>query len=138
MHAGNSEVALDHLLGEPLDFCFCVAEDHCLGNGQTVVQIAKGIEFPFLFVNCDEELLNPLEGQLISLHENFDGVVHEFSTHLEDFLWEGGADDDCLSLEGQKSKDFMNLISESFFPFGSLFKHLISLIQDEHLYFTKI
>ncbi len=31
VHAGHSEVALNHLLCQPLHLCLCVAENHCLG-----------------------------------------------------------------------------------------------------------
>lgn len=77
MHAGHGEVILDHLLGQPLHLANAVAEDDGLGDGQVVVQVAQGLEFPLLFLYRDEVLLYALEGQLVALHQDLYRFVHE-------------------------------------------------------------
>lgn len=43
-----------------------VAEDDGLGDGQGVVQVTQGVELPLLPLHGNEELLDPLQGQLIA------------------------------------------------------------------------
>lgn len=43
-----------------------VAEDDGLGDGQGVVQVTQGVELPLLPLHGNEELLDPLQGQLIT------------------------------------------------------------------------
>lgn len=56
--------------GKP-DLPLSVAEDHGLGDGQSVVQITKSIKLPLLPFYCHKELLYPLQSQLIT-----EGVTH--------------------------------------------------------------
>lgn len=56
--------------GKP-DLPLGVAEDHGLGDGQSVVQITKSIKLPLLPLYCHKELLYPLQSQLIT-----EGVRH--------------------------------------------------------------
>lgn len=43
-----------------------VAKDDGLRDGQRVVQVAQGVELPLLSLYGDEELLDPLQSQLIT------------------------------------------------------------------------
>lgn len=43
-----------------------VAEDDGLCDGQGVVQVTQGVKLPLLSLHGDEELLDPLQGQLIT------------------------------------------------------------------------
>lgn len=90
VHAGDGEVVLAHLVGEPLDLGLGVDEDDGLGDGEGVVEVAEGVELPLLLVDLDEELLDALQGELVPLDEDLDGVVHELVGHVEDLLREGG------------------------------------------------
>lgn len=45
---------------------FGVAEDDGLCDGQGVVQVTQGVKLPLLSLHGDEELLDPLQGQLIT------------------------------------------------------------------------
>lgn len=45
---------------------FGVAEDDGLCDGQRVVQVTQGVKLPLLSLHGDEELLDPLQGQLIT------------------------------------------------------------------------
>lgn len=132
VHAGDSEVVLNHLLGKPLDLCLRIAEDDCLGYCQTVIEVTKGIEFPLLLVNRNEELLYPLQRQLVTLYQDLYRIVHELTTHLQDLLRQSRAYDYSLSLEGQKSKNLMYLVSKSFLSLRALLEHLICLVENEH------
>lgn len=43
-----------------------VAEDDGLGDGQRVVQVTQSVKLPLLPLHGNEELLDPLQGQLIT------------------------------------------------------------------------
>lgn len=66
MHGTNSEVCLPHLFGQPVDFTFCVAEYDSLGDRECVVQIAEGVEFPFLTFHGYEELFDSFQCQFVT------------------------------------------------------------------------
>lgn len=86
VHATHREVALSHLVGQPTHLRFGVAEDHRLRNRQRVIQVTQRIELPLLLVDLDEELLDALQCQLISLHQYTDWVVHELVGHVQNLL----------------------------------------------------
>ena len=50
-----------------------VAEDDGLCDGERVVQVAECVKFPLLFLHRDKELLDPLERQLVALHQHLNG-----------------------------------------------------------------
>jgi hypothetical protein len=92
-----------------------------------VVKVAKGVEFPVLLLDGDEELLDTLERQLVSLDEDSDRVGHELGRHLEDVVREGGGEDDDLRGGRKVSVDVVDLVLKS------LVEELVGLIENEHL-----
>ncbi len=70
VHAGDGEVSLPHLLREPVHLPLGVAEDDGLGNGERVVQVTQCVELPLLPLHRHEELLDALQRQLITLHQD--------------------------------------------------------------------
>lgn len=46
-----------------------VTEDDSLGDGERVVEIAQGVELPFLPLHSHEKLLDSFKGQLITVGE---------------------------------------------------------------------
>ena len=60
VHGGHGEVVLSHLVGQPVHFLLGVAEDHRLGDGERVVQVAEGIELPLFLLHSHKELLDTL------------------------------------------------------------------------------
>lgn len=81
-HGRDSEFAGVHLLGEPVDLPPGVTEDDSLGDGDGLVEIAESVKLPFLLLDGNVELLNTLEGELVPLDENADGISHEFLRDL--------------------------------------------------------
>ena len=77
VHAANCEVGLSHFGSEPLDLLARVAKNDGLSNGEGVVKVAESVEFPLLFVDLDEELLDAFEGELVSLDEYSNRIFHE-------------------------------------------------------------
>jgi hypothetical protein len=104
-HGGDCELAGVHLLSEPVDLPPGVAEDDSLGNGDSLVEIAKGVEFPLLLLNSDVELLDTFEGQLITLDKDADGVTHELLGDLEDISGHGRRQEDNLGVLGKELED---------------------------------
>mmetsp|Transcript_95161 Transcript_95161/g.198964 ORF Transcript_95161/g.198964 Transcript_95161/m.198964 type:complete len:436 (-) Transcript_95161:34-1341(-) len=126
--SGNSEVGFSHLLGQPIHLLLGVAEDHGLSDGQGVVKIAQGVELPLLALHRNEELLDALQSQLISLHQHSEGLVHELVGHLEHLMGHGGRHQHHLGGRWQVSVDIVDLLLEA--PV----QHLIGLIQHQHLH----
>jgi hypothetical protein len=60
VHGGHGEVVLSHLVGQPVHFLLGVAEDHRLGDGERVVQVAEGVELPLFLLHSHKELLDTL------------------------------------------------------------------------------
>lgn len=123
----DCKVCLSHLLGQPVDLSLCVAEDDGLGDGEGVVEITEGVKLPILLLYGDEELLDPLEGQLVSLYEDPDRVGHELCRHLEDVVGEGGREDDDLGRGREVAVDVVDLLLEA------LVEQLVRLVEDEDL-----
>ena len=90
VHGGDGEVATLHLLGEPVDLAAGVAEDHSLGDGEGLVEIAEGVKLPVLTLHGDVELLDTFEGELVALDQDADGVAHELLGDLKDLSGHGG------------------------------------------------
>ena len=70
VHGGDGEVGLAHLVGQPVDLLLGVAEDDGLRDRERVVQVAQRVELPLLALDRDEELLDPLERQLVALDQD--------------------------------------------------------------------
>ena len=125
VHARDGEVTLLHLLLQPVDLASGVAVDNGLGNGQSLVQIAQGLELPFLTVDSNVELLNTFQGQLVLLDENTNGFAHEAIRDLEDIQGHGSGEKANLDLFREELENVVDLLLES------TRKHLIGLIQEE-------
>jgi hypothetical protein len=82
MHVAYSEVSFTHLPSQPFYLVSLVAKDNCLGHSQCIIKVAKGFKFVILFFDCYEELLDTVKRQFISLNQNLQGVVHEFTCHV--------------------------------------------------------
>ena len=57
-----------------------------LGNSESVVEVAQSVKLPLLPLNGHEELLDPLQRQLVTLHQDADWVRHELAGHLQDLV----------------------------------------------------
>jgi len=127
MRGGHSVVAIAHLLSEVVDLAACVAEDNGLSDVECVVEIAEGIQFPLFAVHGDVKLLDTLKGKLITLHEDAYWGVHETLSDLERLGRHGGREKSDLGAGGEGLENVIDLVLET------TGKHLIGLIEDEHL-----
>lgn len=113
VHGRDGEVTGGELVGEPVDLSAGVAEDDGLGDGDSLVQVREGVELPLLLLDGDVELLDTLQGKLILLDQNANGVTHELGGDLEDVLGHGGGKKDDLGGLGQELEDIVDLLSET-------------------------
>ena len=121
-----------HLLGEPVHLSPGVAVDDGLCNGQGGVEIAQGVELALLALDGNVELLDTLQGQLISLDEDADGVAHELGGDLQHLQEHGGTEDGALHGLGHVLEHVVDLLLEA------TGKHLIGLIEDEELHVVQL
>jgi len=84
VHGRHGEFTRGELFREPVDFPAGVAEDDGLGDRDGFIKIRECIEFPFLLLDGNVELLDTFEGKLITLDENADRITHELLGDLED------------------------------------------------------
>ena len=128
MHGGDSEVTAGELVGEPVDLSAGVAEDDGLSDGNGLVKIGESLQFPIFLLDGNVELLDTFEGKLILLDEDTDWVTHELGGDLEDILRHGSGKKDDLGRLREELEDVVDLLSET------TGKHLIRLVEDEHLH----
>mmetsp|Transcript_5005 Transcript_5005/g.12711 ORF Transcript_5005/g.12711 Transcript_5005/m.12711 type:complete len:378 (+) Transcript_5005:516-1649(+) len=127
VRGGHGEVPGAHLVCQPVYLAAGVGEDHGLRDGQGLVQVAQGVQLPLLLVNVDVELLDTLEGQLVTLHENAHRLRHELARDLQRLRGHGGGEHAHLQLAGEQLEDVVDLVLE---PAG---QHLVGLVQGEDL-----
>lgn len=113
VHGGDGEITGSQLVGEPVDLSAGVAEDDSLGDGNGLVEIREGVKLPLLLLNGNVELLDTLEGKLVLLDENADGLAHELGGNLKDVLGHGGGEKDDLGALGKELEDVVDLLSET-------------------------
>lgn len=130
VHAADSEVGLAHLVGQPVDLAPGVAEDDSLSDGQCVVEITQSVKLPVLLLDGDEVLLETLEGQLVTLNKDANGVGHELGRHVQHVVGEGSRHHDDLRGGREVSVHVVDLLSES------LVEQLIGFVENQHLNVT--
>ena len=113
VHGRDGEITGGELVGEPVDLSAGVAEDDGLGDGDGLVQVGESVELPLLLLNGDVELLDTLQGKLVLLDQNANGVTHELGGDLEDVLGHGGGQENNLGGLGQELEDVVDLLSET-------------------------
>ena len=69
VHGTHGKIRLAHFFGQPIDLTFGVAEDHCLCDGKRIVQVTESIELPLFTFDCDEELFDAFQRQLITVKD---------------------------------------------------------------------
>ncbi|KAI6772526.1 hypothetical protein HG530_003484 [Fusarium avenaceum] len=146
VHGGDSEVTSSELVGKPIDLSAGVAEDDGLGDSDGLVQVGKSVKLPLLLLNSNVELLNTLQGKLILLDQDADGVTHELGCDLKNVLGHGGGEKDDLGGLRKELEDVVDLLGETTLRRKvsitecvvdqrlSYRKHLIGLVEDEHLH----
>jgi len=124
---GDGEFLRSHSVGQLIDLSSGVAKNDGLGDVESIVQIDQGIELPVLLFDQDVKLLDTLEGELVSLDEDSDRVVHELLCDFESFRGHGGREQANLGIRREGGEDVIDLVLES------SGQHLVGLIKNEHL-----
>ncbi len=101
-----------------------VTEDDSLRNGEGIVEVAKSVKLPVLLLDRNEELLNALERQFITLDEYPNRIRHKLGGHLEYIVREGCTEKNNLGCGREISVDVVNLVLEA------LVQQLVGLIKN--------
>merc|ERR1719225_2127350 len=78
-----------------------------------LVEIAKGVKLPLLSLHRDVELPNTLEGQLLLLDKDTNGVPHEPGRDLQHLLGHRSRQKNDLDLLVEMTEDVINLVLET-------------------------
>jgi hypothetical protein len=124
VHGRDSEVTGSKLVGKPINLSSGVAEDNCLCDGDSLVQIRKGVQFPILLLNSNIELLDTLKGKFCLLDQDTDRVAHELGGDLKNILRHGGGEKNDLGGLREKLEDIVDLLSETTLAFSSVTAHV--------------
>ena len=116
-----------HLLRQPVNLPASVAEYYGLCDGDRFVEIAESIQLPFLLLDCDVELFDTFQGQLIPLDENPNWLSHKLLGHLENICGHGGREKDDLSVLREELEDLVDLILKT------TGQHLVGFIETKYL-----
>lgn len=66
VHAGNSDLGLMHLVSEPVNLVRGIAENDCLTDGCSLIEINKRVKLR-LFLNINEKLFDAVQRKFIIL-----------------------------------------------------------------------
>lgn len=113
VHGGDGEVTGGELVSEPVNLSAGVAEDDSLGDGDCLVQVGQGVQLPLLLLDGDVELLDTLQGKLVLLDQDTNGVAHELGGDLEDILGHGSGQQNHLGGLRQQLEDVVDLLGET-------------------------
>ncbi len=113
VHGRHGKVAGGKLVREPIDLSPCVAEDDCLGDGDSLVEIGEGVELPVFFLDGNIKLLDTFKRELSLLNQDADRVTHELCRDLEDVLGHGGRQEDDLGGLREKLEYVVDLLREA-------------------------
>mmetsp|Transcript_103522 Transcript_103522/g.299525 ORF Transcript_103522/g.299525 Transcript_103522/m.299525 type:complete len:291 (+) Transcript_103522:159-1031(+) len=125
MHRRDGEVALLQLVGKEVDLAASVAIDDRLRDGQCLVQVAEGVEFPLLLLDRHVELANTLERQLVLLYQDPHRIPHELRGQVQNLRGHRGGEEADLDVRRQGLEDVVDLVLEA------AGQHLIGLVQHE-------
>ena len=129
-----------------------------MGDSEGVIEVAESVKLPLLPLDCDEELLDSFQRQLVTLHQDADRVRHELAGHLQDLVRQRRRDQAHLNYTQlrKKYKQCCALVESSLGECQCLFQyhlsgrgkisvdivdllleplvqHLVGLVQHQHL-----
>ena len=61
-----------------------------MGDDHVLVELDERAELLPVFLQRNVELLDAVQGELLVLHKDSNGVLHEVLGHLDDLIWHGG------------------------------------------------
>ena len=127
-HGGDSKLPCMQLFGEPIHLSPSVTEYNGLGNGYRLVEIGQRIQLPLFLLYGNEELLDTLKSQFISLDKNPDRIAHELLGDVENVRGHGSRKKNNLSVLRKKLEDLIDLV------FETTGKHLVCLVHAENFH----
>jgi hypothetical protein len=126
-NAGHHELVLGQLVGQLLHALLAVGEHHALRNHHVLVQLDQRTELLTVLLQGNVELLDTVEGELLVLHQDLHGVLHELLSHLDDLGRHGGREEADLDVGGERLEDLSDLVDKA------AAEHLIGLVEDDDL-----
>ena len=81
-----------------------------LGDGEGLIQITESIQLPLFSLYSNIELTDTLEGELLLLDEDPDGVPHEPGGNLQHLRGHGGRQQDNLKIHRKYRKKNLKVL----------------------------
>ncbi len=113
VHRRHGEVTTGELLGEPINLSPRIAENDCLSDGNSLVEIGQCVKFPIFLLNRNVELLDTFEGELSLLDKDPNGVTHKLRGDFKNILGHGSGEEDHLGGLWEELEDVVNLLGET-------------------------
>lgn len=82
MHIADRKVSLPHFSCQPFNFVSFVDKNDCLRDREGIVKVTQCLKLVVFLFYSHEELLYTIESKLITLDQNFQGVIHELCGHV--------------------------------------------------------
>lgn len=127
VHLGDHKSQAPQLGGQLNNPLLLIGEDHALSNFDVLVEFDEGLELPLLPIDRDVVLFDTVEGQLLVLDEDADGVAHELVRHLQDLGGHRGREQGDLDVGWELLDDLFHLVHEA------SAEHFVGFVQDDDL-----
>lgn len=112
MHSRDGKITLAEFVGKPVHLLTGIAEDDGLGNGDGLIEIGEGVQFPVLFLDCDIKLLDTFQGKFSLLDQDAHWIAHEFGGNLQHVLRHSSGKKNDLGGLRQELEDIVDLLGE--------------------------
>ena len=115
---------LAQLLSQLFDSFFTIGKDHTLRDNHVLVELQKSSELLTVFLKRNVELLDTIKGQLLIFDQNFNRILHEFFSHLNNLRRHGCREKTDLNISWQVFENFSDFVNKT------STQHLISFVEN--------
>ena len=101
------------LIRELFNSFFTVSKDNALRNNHVLVKLEKSSEFLTVFLKRNVELLDSFQSQLLVLHQDLHGILHELLSHLHNLRRHSGREKTDLNICREVLENLSDFINKA-------------------------